>query len=338
MGYLADQWESGGSRVLVLLCHRDGRLAMIVPSLSENQARHTGIEDIRAYDDGEDAGTVFENLANEWNLKTGVFAVDDELPAFALLKMQKALPAGLFKSGGELLASIRKRKEPQEIENMRTAGRIADKALHDSLPNICVGMNERQVAQLIVNSMSEQGGEPEFCIVARGPNGAEPHHVTSNDNLKAGDIVVIDWGCLINHYHSDITRCICLGKATEEVQKVYQVVWQAHMAARSAIKPGVPCQEIDRAARKVITDAGYGEYFVHRTGHGIGLQGHEPPHMVEGSETLLEEGQCFSVEPGIYLPGKFGIRIENLVTVTSNGHETFNEEPPERIIEIGDAD
>ncbi|MBA3726713.1 MAG: M24 family metallopeptidase, partial [Armatimonadetes bacterium] len=142
-------------------------------------------------------------------------------------------------------------------------------------------------------------------------------------------------GCHVDNYLSDITRTVCCGPASDEAKQVYRVVFKAHMAARAAIYPGVTCESIDQAAREVIEAAGYGEYFVHRTGHGIGLMGHEPPHMVAGSTSPLEVGQCFSVEPGIYLPGKFGVRIENIVAVTENGHESLNEEPAAELIEIG---
>src|SRR5205823_5010713 len=143
-----------------------------------------------------------------------------------------------------------------------------------------------------------------------------------------------DYGCTVQGYYSDITRVVACGKAPKEAHRVYEVVYRAQAAARKAIRPGVEACEIDRTARHVINEAGYGKYFVHRTGHGIGMRGHEDPYIVDGNDTELEEGHCFSVEPGIYLPGQFGVRIENIVTVTPTGHESLNEEPAERLLEL----
>ncbi|HWP31082.1 MAG TPA: Xaa-Pro peptidase family protein [Fimbriimonadales bacterium] len=334
MGYLADFFEGGGERMLLMAIPAKGEPAMIVPELSATHAQKTGIRDIRTWKDGEDPDALFERLAIEWGLQTSVIAVDDEMPANYLLRMQQALPAALFKCGGDISAQLRKRKDPEELALMRKAAEIADAAFDEILKNIKVGMTEKQVARIILEAMSERGGIPTFCIVAAGANGAEPHHDTSEDVIREGDIVVMDWGCMVSHYLSDITRTIAVGKASDEAKKIYEIVYKAHMSARSATRPGKRCEEIDEAARKVIEEAGYGKYFVHRTGHGIGIQGHEPPHIVKGSKSLLEPGQCFTVEPGIYLPGKFGVRIENVVTVTENGHESLNAEPPDTLIEL----
>ncbi|MFN8139911.1 MAG: Xaa-Pro peptidase family protein [Fimbriimonadales bacterium] len=334
MGYLASFFEGGGERMLLMAIRPTGEPAMIVPALSETHASHTGIKQIRAWNDGEDPGVLFEQLAAEWNLRTAVIGVDDEMTAGILLRLQQALPAALFKCGGDTMADLRKRKSQEELDRMRKAAKIAEAAYEKVLNGFRVGMTESELATRILSAMAEGGGEPTFCIVAAGPNGAEPHHANSQRPIQQGDIVVIDWGCLYEKYHSDITRTISVGAASEEAKAVYQVVYNSHMEGRTAIKPGVSCESIDSAARQVIVDAGYGEQFVHRTGHGIGMMGHEPPHIVQGSKSLLEVGQCFSVEPGIYLRGKFGVRIENLVTVTENGHESFNSEPSPTIVEI----
>lgn len=334
MGYLADFYEGGGERMLLMAIPAKGEPAMIVPELSATHAQKTAVRDIRICNDGEDPGELFEQLANEWGLRTGVIAVDDEMPANYLLRMQQALPAALFKCGGDVSAQLRKRKDPEELALMRKAAEIADAAFEEVLKNIRAGMTETQVARILLEAMSEMGGMPTFCIVATGANGAEPHHNTCENVIEEGDLVVMDWGCMVNHYLSDITRTIAIGKASDEAKKVYETVYRAHMSARSATRPGKRCEEIDEAARKVIEKADYGKYFVHRTGHGIGIQGHEPPHIVKGSKALLEPGQCFTVEPGIYLPGKFGVRIENVITVTENGHESLNAEPPNTLLEL----
>jgi Xaa-Pro aminopeptidase len=336
MGYLASFFETGGERMLVLLVRPEGEPAMIVPALTRTHASHTGVADIRSWHDGDNPAELFSDLARDWELKTAVIAVDDEIPAGYLLPMQSALPAALFKCGGDVMAKLRKRKDERELGSMRKAAKIADEALAPSLER-WRGETESSIQGRIVEKMLAAGGKPTFCIVAAGASGAEPHHSTSDRPIESGDVTVIDWGCDVDKYLSDTTRTVCFGSATEEAKSVYRVVYAAHMAARDAIRPGVTCESIDRAARKVIEDAGYGEYFVHRTGHGIGMMGHEPPHIVRGSVDLLEPGQCFTVEPGIYLPGKFGVRIENIVTVTNDGHESLNAEPPAELIEIGGA-
>jgi Xaa-Pro aminopeptidase len=166
-----------------------------------------------------------------------------------------------------------------------------------------------------------------FAIVATGANGAEPHHHTDESLIGGGDILIMDFGCQYHGYMSDITRTVAVGEPDAEAKHVYKVVYDAHMAARAVIRAGVTAGEIDAAARGVIESAGYGDYFVHRTGHGLGMRVHEEPYIMPGSDEVIEEGDCFSIEPGIYLPGRFGVRIENIVACTASGHKSFNAEP-----------
>jgi Xaa-Pro aminopeptidase len=161
-------------------------------------------------------------------------------------------------------------------------------------------------------------------IVASGPNSALPHHHTGERRLQAGDVVIMDYGCQVGGYHSDITVTACLGRADAEQERVYRAVWEAQARALEVIRPGVPAEAIDHAARNSIEAAGYGHGILHRTGHGIGLQVHEPPYMLTGNRQPLEEGMCFSVEPGIYLAGRFGVRLEVIVTVTADGVRLLN--------------
>ncbi|MBI3721857.1 MAG: M24 family metallopeptidase, partial [Fimbriimonas ginsengisoli] len=175
--------------------------------------------------------------------------------------------------------------------------------------------------------MERLGGVPTFCLVGAGANGAEPHHETDATPIRDGDVVVLDYGCEVDGYQSDITRTVALGDPGEEAHRVYHVVYQAHLAGRRAIQPGVSGRDVDRDARKVIVEAGYGEWFVHRTGHGIGMRGHEEPYVAETNTEPLDVGNCVSVEPGVYLPGRFGVRIENIVTVEEGGERSLNDEP-----------
>lgn len=164
----------------------------------------------------------------------------------------------------------------------------------------------------------------DFTVVGSGPNGADPHHEAGDRTIEQGDMVVLDFGGLKHGYGSDTSRTVHVGEPTAEEQRVHDVVREAQEAGCGAVRPGAACQDVDRAARAVITEFGYGERFIHRTGHGIGVTTHEPPYMIEGEEQPLVPGMCFSVEPGIYLPGRFGVRIEDIVTVTRSGGRRLN--------------
>ncbi|MCX7800709.1 MAG: Xaa-Pro peptidase family protein [Fimbriimonadales bacterium] len=334
MGFLHGFHEGGGERFVALAVNRDGRHCLVCPGLSATQARRAGIQDVRPWNDGEDPMDRVRELAEEWSLRTAVIAVEDDMRADALLALQKALPAALFQPARSVLAEFMGRKEPWEVDRLRRAGRIADAAYEALLGWIRPGLTEREVAAGIEREMTERGGGPGFCIVAAGANGAEPHHLNDDTVLREGDVVVLDFGCSVDRYPSDITRTVCLGKASDEAKRVYDAVYRAHLAGREAARLGAPCQEVDRAARRVIEQAGYGEWFMHRTGHGIGLRGHEDPYMVEGNETPLAVGHCFSVEPGVYLPGRFGVRVENIVTMEEGGCVSLNAEPPEALPEL----
>lgn len=334
MGYLAGFFENAHERFMALCVHRTGKSALICPSLSASQAARLGIADIRPWSDGEDPLALFRNLLKEWNATTGRIAVDPELPAHMLLSIQSSLPGATMINGHELLAGLRRVKDDSEFEAMRAASRIVDEVFPLVLDFVRPGITEIDVADFLNSEMRTRGGKPTFCIVASGAASAEPHHITDDSPIQSGQILLLDFGCELDRYQSDVTRTIHIGPAPQKAKDVYRIVYEAHMAARALIRPGVEAQEIDRAARDVIETAGFGPKFFHRLGHGIGMEGHEEPNMVEGSTYRLEAGNCFSVEPGIYLAGEFGVRIENLAGVTSTGHESFNTEPSAELMEI----
>jgi len=333
--YLNGMHETGGERFLGVFLKADGSQAMVAPKLSETQASRLGITDFRGWADGEDPLALAAGLASEWDVASGVLAVDDDMPAHMVLGLQKALPSVRLILGHELRARVMSLKDRDELEALHRAGAAADGAWDEVRPQIRAGLTELQVSKMLQDAMLARGGKPLFSIVAAGPAAAEPHHGSDESLLKQGDVVICDFGCEVDSYVSDITRTVCIGETTEEQRTVYDIVLKAHKAARSAIKPGVPFQEVDRAARAVIAEAGYGEFFIHRTGHGVGMNVHEAPNVVEGETRPLQPGHCFSIEPGIYLPGRFGVRIENLVTVTEDGHKSFNVEPADELLCVG---
>ncbi len=246
--------------------------------------------------------------------------------------LKAGAPGAEFLEAGELLSGLRLRKEPQEVEAIRKAVQAAQAALEATLPLIRMGMTEKELAAELTLQLLRHGSEPELPfppIVSAGPNAANPHASPSERKLQPGDLLVIDWGASIDGYISDLTRTFAVGQVEAEYARIHQIVQAANAAGRAAGKPGVPCAEIDHAARKIIEEAGYGEYFTHRTGHGIGMEAHEAPYMRGDNMQILETGMTYTVEPGIYLAGRNGVRIEDNVLVTEEGCESLSDMPRE---------
>ena len=244
--------------------------------------------------------------------------------------LEGAAPQASYLSAESCLAALRMSKDENELAAMRQAVKIAQDALLATLPMIHIGVTEREIAAELSLQLLRHGSDPEFPfmpIVSSGPNSANPHASPSQRALAAGDMLVIDWGAAYRGYLSDLTRTFAIGEVDEELKRIHDIVRAANAAALAVVAPGVPAQEVDRAARKVIETAGYGRYFFHRTGHGLGMEGHEPPYMREGNTQLLEVGQTFTIEPGIYLTGRNGVRIEDDVVVTESGGESLSDLP-----------
>jgi Xaa-Pro dipeptidase len=233
------------------------------------------------------------------------------------------------------LPKLRQVKDDIEIAAMRRAVEIAEHSIQRLLEQDAVrpGRTEREIAADLQIAMLRAGsqGEAFAPLVLAGPNSAQPHASPSDRPLAEGDLLIVDWGAVYKGYRSDITRTFVLGEPTAEMLRIHDAVLAANQSARLGIRPGMPGQEIDRLARRSITLAGYGEHFLHRTGHGLGLETHEPPYLVEGNLQLLEAGQTFTVEPGIYVPGLGGVRIEDDVVVTEDGSETLTSLPRELV-------
>jgi Xaa-Pro aminopeptidase len=242
-----------------------------------------------------------------------------------LIGLQKTLPDTSYASLTEALPMMRAVKDAAELERLTAAGEAADATYEEIKKVPFAGRRETDVAGDLADLLRQFGhSQVDFTVVGSGPNGANPHHEAGERVIENGDMVVLDFGGLKHGYGSDTSRTVHVGEPTAEEQRVHDVVREAQAAGCAAVKPGAACQDVDRAARAVITEFGYGQYFIHRTGHGIGVTTHEPPYMIEGEELPLVPGMCFSVEPGIYLPGRFGVRIEDIVTVTEDGVRRLN--------------
>jgi len=231
-----------------------------------------------------------------------------------------------------VVGNLRICKEPEEVAAMRNAVRIAQNALEAALPFIKIGLTEKEIAAELVVQLLRFGSQSDLPfppIVSSGPHGANPHAIPSKRQLRAGDLLVVDWGATMDGYISDLTRTFAVGQVDEEYRKIHQFVLEANAAGRAAAKPGVPCANVDRATRAVIEKAGYGQYFTHRTGHGIGIEAHEDPYMRSDNMQLLEPGMAFTVEPGIYLPGRNGVRIEDNIVITETDAECLSDMPRE---------
>jgi Xaa-Pro aminopeptidase len=237
-------------------------------------------------------------------------------------------PGAQVHKASEIMRSLRVRKDVDELSRLREAGKVVDDTIPMAVALCLAGKRECDVEAELRRALLARSPESSvaFSIVASGPNGALPHHETSRRLLQRGEVVILDFGTREpGGYHSDISVTCSIGEpADPESRKVYEVVWRAQRAAIEAVRPGVVCEEIDRAARGVIESAGYGDYFLHRTGHGLGLQVHEPPYMVAGNKEVLEEGMVFSIEPGIYLPQRFGVRLEIIASVSRDGASLIN--------------
>ena len=312
-------------RITMLVIPADAGPAMIIPRLERPDAEaspaaaHLRITD---WDDGSDPYSESAKLL----VGTGRYALSDSAWAMHLLGLQDRLPRSSYVSMTTALPMLRAIKDDDEIERLAAAGAAADQAYEQIVTLRFAGRSESHVGSDLAGLLRQFGhSQVDFTVVGSGPNGANPHHEMGSRIIEDGDMVVLDFGGLKHGYGSDTTRTVHVGEPTAEEREVHDIVRQAQQAGFEAVQPGVECQEIDRESRAVITEAGYGENFIHRVGHGIGLTTHEPPYMVEGETRILAPGMCFSIEPGIYLPGRFGVRIEDIVTVVPDGGRRLNQ-------------
>jgi len=331
--YLTGFREEPMERHFLLFVPAAGGPVFLAPELSAQQVREeTAVEDVRGWADEEDPAEHVDAIATELGLTDGRVLVDDRMWALFTQDLRAAMPDAEFGLASEALAELRLRKDEREVDALRRAGELADRVsveIRERGADV-VGLTEDELAAEIEGLLAAHGGaDLSFEVIAgSGPNGAKPHHTHGDRTIEAGDPVVLDFGAYVDGYPGDQTRtCVFAGDPPEGYEDVHETVLAAQEAAVEAVEPGVTAGAVDRAARSVIEDAGYGDAFVHRTGHGVGLDVHEPPYVVAGNDRELEPGMVFSVEPGIYLEGRFGVRIEDLVVVTEDGCERLNDSP-----------
>lgn len=334
LAYFIGHSVGSHERLTCLVVPADGRPSLLVPTLERPGWANTPAEAmdiaISSWTDGQDP---YAALVELLPADARVLSVDYHMPAVHALNAQAAVPGAELTLAGELIAELRMRKSADEVAALAEAGAAIDRVQRRIGQWLRPGRTENEVAADIAAAIVAEGHErPDFVIVGSAANGASPHHEASDRVIEPGDVVVIDiGGPMPSGYFSDCTRTYVVGGAPvpERVREVYEVVRQAQAAGVAAVRPGVTAESIDAASRSVIDAAGFGEYFITRTGHGIGLEVHEHPYMVSGNTITLEEGMAFSVEPGIYLPGEFGVRIEDIVVVGESGPRLMNRAPTE---------
>lgn len=320
-GYVALPLE----RMTLLVARADGSHRLIVPTLERARAEEAGVE-IPIVDFGERDDPFAEVTPALQGLGAdAVLGVGDQLWATFLLGLQEVRPHVRWTRASAITRELRMRKSAGEVAKLRTVAQAIDR-VHQRVPGFLEpGRTEAEIGRDIAGAMVEEGHDaPDFVIVASGHNGASPHHETGSRRIAEGDAVVVDIGGVRGGYYSDCTRNYVVGTAPDGYEDAEAALVGAQRAACEAVRPGVTAESVDEAARAVLRDAGYGDAFIHRTGHGIGMEVHEHPYIVAGNAQILEPGMTFSVEPGIYLPGRFGLRIEDIVAVTEDGAERLN--------------
>jgi Xaa-Pro aminopeptidase len=313
-------------RVSMLVVPRDGDAALVVPRLEAPRVvEQADVFTVVPWDETDDPLACIADLVGPG---ADTVAIGERTWARFVLGLQEALPGSRFRNAAEVVGPLRIRKDAAEVAYLQAAARAVDRVAAEMRDRPFGGRTEVDVHREFAARILEHGHQRvNFAIVGSGPNGASPHHEASERVIVDGDVVVCDFGGTMQGYCSDITRVFVVGEPTSEVRDVYAVLTEAQDRAVRAATTATTCEAVDAAARGVIGEAGLGEYFVHRTGHGIGLEEHEEPYIVAGNPRRLEPGHAFSIEPGIYFPGRFGMRLEDIVVASPDGPDRLNAAP-----------
>ena len=319
-GYTAMPLE----RLTMLVVPRDGDATMLIPALEAPRVNEVpGVFDLLPWGEVEDPTAIVARLASG----SQRIAVGDQMWARFLVELLPQLPGAEYTRAVDVVGPLRMAKDRAEIDALAAAGaavdRIAGELQRGEIP--LIGRTEAEVSAHLGRRIIEEGHDKvNFAIVAAGENAASPHHHAGSRVIGENEIVLCDFGGTMAGYCSDTTRCVFTGEPTAEIAEAYEVLHEAQRVGAEAGVAGTPCEDVDRATRRVIAEAGYGDYFIHRTGHGIGMEEHEDPYIVEGNTLPLEAGHAYSVEPGIYVPGKWGMRLEDIVVATEDGPRRLN--------------
>jgi Xaa-Pro dipeptidase len=308
---------------------------IVLPELEQEKIKHLPFE-IQVFPYREDPsqwGNSFRNAVLTAKLGSKCIGVEPrQLRLLEFRLISDAAPKADIVSAEDSVSKMRMYKDQGEISAMRKAVDIAQRALNATLSQVRIGLTEQELAAELTLQLLRAGCDPQVPfapIVSSGPNAANPHATPSDRKLSSGDLLVIDWGASYQGYFSDITRTFAIGNLEPEYSQISRVVLEANSAGRESAHPGIAAEVVDQAARAVIEAAGYGRYFTHRTGHGLGMEAHEDPYIRAGNLLLLEPGMAFTIEPGIYLPGRNGVRIEDDVVITPTGTECLTSLPRE---------
>lgn len=319
-------------RLTMLVLTHTGEATLVVPELEAPRVP-PGPFQMMSWKEHQDPIALVARLAG----RPSVAAIGDTTWSVFLLGLLAKLTATTFIAASSLTGQLRVRKDPREAAALREAAAAVDRVVARIPAEVVfAGRSERQVSRRVAEMTLEEGHDvATFWIVASGPNSASPHHEPGDRVIQPGDPVVIDFGGRRHGYCSDVTRTFVVGDPTPELVEVHQVVVAAQEAGRQSARGGVTAGSVDQASRRVISEAGYGEYFIHRLGHGIGMEGHEHPYLIDGNEQRLEPGMSFSIEPGIYLPGRFGVRIEDIALISADGSLEVLNQADRTLVSVG---
>jgi len=335
MQWLAGFYPHPDERPALLLVGAE-KAGVLMPALNAEASRKETDLPMFVWADAEGPDAALSAALNEvFPQKAGRIVLDETMRADFALLLLDVLPALPRTFTGDTVGLLRACKDKNEYRRLKASALLNDEAMKAAWAGLKPGMTEIEAAEIVKEFFAANGARVQFAVVGASENGAHPHHATGGRVLRHGDAVVLDIGGRLDGYPSDMTRMAIIGEPPEGYREVHAIVEKAVQAAMAAAKPGVKAKEVDRAARDVIAAAGYGEYFVHRTGHGLGIDVHEPPYITATSETVLAEGMVFSIEPGIYLPGRFGIRLEDIVILRKDGPEILSGLPRDAFVAQG---
>jgi len=319
-------YQTGRSeRLIAMFIPAQGEPLMISPAFEESRLRHeAGFEKIFTWEEHESPYALFARILGDLGLRTGSVAIEPTTRYFVVDAISREIPQAKFVNGESLCEALRMHKSEKELALMRLSLDATEACIRKTWTEIKLSMKEQEVAKLLSQnyaSLGLSGGG----LIQFGPSAAVPHGGPGGKPLELNQIVLMDCGTRVKGYTSDITRTTVFGDVSSRHEEIWQLVHQAQSAGIAAAKPGVACETVDAAARKIIDDAGYGKFFTHRLGHGIGLEGHEAPYFARGNKTILEPGMTLTVEPGIYIPGEFGVRLEDDIVITESSCELLTQ-------------